>query len=277
MMVEEPHYRDSVKKLDLKISEIAESELRGKDTVKRDILCDILKISKELKVQTKDRMIRETLIPACFKRKVSPNFLKHQLLCNYFQIPVYHRPKTDVFIKFRILEILVKASPRSMSSNEVAEIIGEPIGKVSSALCSYHYYQNPWFERITGKNGKKPYIWIATEEGVDTYNSGEARLLKKKKRKLTPSDTLTRPRRCTVKAFKVLEFLATEPCACTVKAIAEATGMKSMIIQDVLKYDYYSKLPFFEKIPIKGIKRKYRYQASKSGLEYYYKHIRKCD
>jgi hypothetical protein len=274
-MVKELHYRDSVNRLDIKVSEIAETELRGKDTIKRDILCSILKIPMELNTQTKERMIKETLIPVCFKGNVSLGYLRHQLLCNHFRIPIYHRPKIDVLIKFRILEVLVKESPRALFTREIVEILRESKGKVSAVLCNSYYYQNPWIERIIDEGEKRPYKWRATKEGIEAYYNGEARLLKKKKRKLASPGTLLRPRRCTVKAFKVLEFLATEPCACTIKAISKATGMEIMVIQDILKYDYYSKLPFFEKIPINGIKRKYRYQASKEGYEHYYKHIRK--
>jgi len=52
MMTEEPYYRDSVKKLNSKINEISESELKGKDTIKRYILCDILHITISGKITT---------------------------------------------------------------------------------------------------------------------------------------------------------------------------------------------------------------------------------
>jgi hypothetical protein len=274
-MVEEPHYTDDIRRLNLKINEVAESELIGKDTIRRDILCEILKIPKDYDVRTKDQLIREALVPICFKRNTSLGYIKHQLLCNHFHIPIYHRPKIDILIKFKILEVLVKESPRALFTREIAEILGESKGKVSAVLCNSYFFQNPWIKRIIDKGEKRPYKWKATESGIEAYNNGDARQLKKKKRKMVPPGTLLRPRRCTMKAFKVLEFLVIEPCACTAKAIAKETGMEIMVIQDILKYDYYSKLPFFVKMTRKGAKKRYRYQASKAGIEYYYRHIRK--
>lgn len=263
-----PDYRDIEKRLDLKISEIAKNELKGKDTVKRELLCKILHIPVSDKITT-ENIIRETITPICSDKKMSPNFCKYRLLCNHFNIPVYHRPKIDVFIKSKVLEVLVKANPRSMSSKEVAETLGEKTGKVSYTLCSYRHNNHSWFEAIK-EDGEKGYRWKATEAGIEAYQSGEARLLK---RKHSNHSTSKRPRRCTTKVSKVLVLLATTPYPLTVGSISVSTNMKPMIVQDILKYDRTSKLPFFERIQRSGSKF-YRYQASKAGIEFYYQYQR---
>jgi hypothetical protein len=97
MMTEQPHYRDSVKKLNSKISEISESELKGKDTIKRDILCDILHISISDKTTT-EYQIHEALAPICLKNKLTFGDVKHKMLCNYFGIPVYYKPKKKSYL-----------------------------------------------------------------------------------------------------------------------------------------------------------------------------------
>lgn len=266
---DEPHYRDSFKKLDLKIEEIAELELKGKDTIKREILCDILHISKDQDKKTAEGLIKESLLPVCEKQNISPYFFKHQLLCNFFHIPIYHKPKIDVFTKFKILEVLVKESPKSMYTNEITKILGEKTGKISNSLCTYRRLDDPWFESIK-EEGKQGYKWKVTNEGIEAYNSGEARLLKRKQSNPIPQGTSKRPRRCTAKVFMILDVLVNSPYPLIVASIAATTEMKPMIVQDILKYDQASKLPFFERIQRSGEKRRYRWQASKTGIEYYY-------
>jgi hypothetical protein len=44
--------------------------------------------------------------------------------------------------------------PKDNDLLEIAEILGEAVGKVSASLCSSRHFQNPWFEKIIGKGEK---------------------------------------------------------------------------------------------------------------------------
>jgi hypothetical protein len=61
----------------------------------------------------------------------------------------------------------------------------------------------------------------------------------------------------SVRVSKVLAVLATALCTYC-GSIAAATNMDIMIIQDILKYDHASRLPFFKKMEISGCKKRYR-------------------
>lgn len=90
-------------------------------------------------------------------------------------------------MKFKILEILVKARPEAISARDVAEPLNTDPEYILKLLRGYCNYGNPWFDRITVKNSKQiRQRWTVTDEGIEAYRNGEAQLLKQSKYREAP-------------------------------------------------------------------------------------------
>lgn len=273
-MVIEPDYRDSVKKLKIKISVIAQQEMKGNNTVKRELLCKILNIPIRDKVNT-EQEIHETLVPICLKNQLNFGDVRHKMLCDYFGIPVYYIPKKKRYLEYRALKLLINVYPQKLSSSEIANTLDEDMKQVNNMLHYYSRHNNTWFEKSLGKRGKRTVcLWTASPLGIEAYHSGEAKLLQKR---IHVSSIKPKPsrkpeiRKTTPKAVKILNVLASADFPLPSRAIADATDMDITHVCDTLKNDHYSISPFFEKLKCDGC---YRYQASKIGINYYYKQMR---
>lgn len=248
--------------------------MKGKETVKREFLCKILHIHISDKVTT-ENLIREVLAPICLRNRLTFGDVKHKMLCDYFGIPVYFKPKKKLYLEYRILKLLREVSSKELSSSEIANALGEDKKYVNNLLRYYCKHHDSWLKKILAKSGKRMICkWTVTPLGIEAYNSGEAKLLRKRLHvafiKPKPFRKPER-RKCTPKALKILNVLAQSDFPLTSRAIANASGLTINHVLDTLKNDRYSVAPFFEKI--KGDEC-YRYQASKTGIEYYYKQMR---
>lgn len=246
-MAEEPHYRDSVKKLDLKISEIAESEDKPKLVVRSNILCDLLGIQKGKDGITSYLIIRETLASKCLEKNIPPTYMEHQLLCEYFGIPIYHRPKINILTKFRVLKILIDSNPQALTIREIAERLKIPTHRISKIL---KYYEDSLFERVAEKDGLCKSKWRVSFDGIDSYYNGDAKTLKRttliKKRIVTNKCS----RRKNPVLFKILAIFHENPYvpAHTSRSIADILGMNLPKIDSALRLDNSSNKPYFKRI-----------------------------
>jgi hypothetical protein len=274
-LVDTQDYRDSAKKLNLKLLEIAERELKGKETVKREILCKILHIQISDKVTT-ENLIREALAPICLRNRLTFGDVKHKMLCDFFSVPVYFKPKKKLYLEYRILKLLVEVCPKELPTSEIANSLGEDAKYVINMLQYYSAHHNSWFEKILVNKGKRMICrWKVTSLGIEAYNSGEAKLLRKHFHVLyikSKSPRKMEIRKCTPKALKILNVLAPAEFPLTSRTISNATGITIDHVCDTMKNDRYSIYPFFDQIKRDGCNC--RYQASKAGIEYYYKQKR---
>lgn len=267
-MVDTIDYRDSAKKLDLKLLEIAQRDLKPRKTVKRELLCEILQIPKDQDAKTTDTLIREVLIR---KNKDLPHtVLKRRLLCNHFCIPFYPKRKKDTHWRFRILEILVKVSPEAISARDIAKPLNADPDYISKLLKGYYNYGNPWFDRITENvNGQTRYRWKATNEGIEAYRKGEAHLLKQGRYR-KPLQPRKSSRKFSVIMFKILSVLAETFDAYTPHSIAIASNIDIAKVREALRCDHNSKPPYFKKI-LRNNGKYYRWAATNAGIETYYR------
>jgi len=199
------------------------------------------------------------------------------MLCDYFGIPVYYKPKKKSYLEYRTLKLLMEVSSKELYTSEIAKALGENTKYVTNMLRYYWGHQNSWFRKVLDKQGKRTVCkWTVTTLGIEAYKSGEAKLLRKRLHvssiKPKPSRKM-KMRKCTPKALKILNVLAQAEFPLTSNAIASATDMKICHVCDTLKNDRYSISPFFNQI--KHDDCDIRYQASKVGIEYYYKQIKR--
>jgi len=184
-------------------------------------------------------------------------------------------PKKKLYLEYRRLKLLSEVSSKELSSSEIANTLGEDKKYVNNLLRYYCKHHDSWLKKILAKSGKRMICkWTVTPIGIEAYNSGEAKLLRKHFHVLyikSKSPRKMNMRKCTPKALKILNVLVPAEFPLTSRVIADATGMNINHVCDTLKNDRYSVAPFFEKI--KGDEC-YRYQASKAGIEYYYKQMR---
>lgn len=260
-------FSESLRMLDTRLLEISKRDIKPKNVVRREILCDILKLPKNKDAKSTDNLIREALTPICIKYDVTYTHAERNLLFKYFNIPVYRVIVKNILTKYKIIEVLANNETKFMSAKEISEYVNLDPYYITGVLRGC--YRQDWVEKTNIKEQCQRIRWKITEAGIQAYQSGKAQFLQnnEKHRKVTRNKT---KRIYSAPTSKILSVLAISPYPLTDHALVIATGMSLKRVRAILFTHYHSKNPFFKRTKIDGEINKFRWHVTNEGYNYYY-------